>query len=182
MLLPLVHHNQKRTETRLDLLNAELETPWPLSATCIPTSLEEVTACPPSMRFRPNGNGPTAGGQPPRPSYLVSPTVAAGSLAPGSPSPCCDAYLARAEILSHLPFLSNYNLQSPEMPFVVDHFKYGTDTHPSPVGLRPFHSLTAVCAVRAVNRCLHCRSWSPYPGRNSRHPSSYLPTRPFALS
>ena len=123
----LLHHNQKKIERRLDSLNA-VEAMSPSSAPSFPSSpciqSHEITSCSPYMPFSTNDYGPLGGGGPPvqHLPYFVS-SMFAASPPPRVPLPCYDPYFARAEILSYLPFLSNYNLQSPEVPFAVDHLR-----------------------------------------------------------
>jgi hypothetical protein len=174
-MLLLLRHNQQKIERRLDLLNPEVVV-WPLSAPWVPSSpctqSHEVTASAPAM---PNDHGLFCPQQ--QPLSTVSSTVA--SPPAGAPSPCYDSYFARSEILSYLPFLSSYNLRSPEAPFVVDHLRYAQPAlchFLSPLTAVRWRGVIPVCGPYAANHALPCRSWNSYPGRNSRHPCSYMPT------
>lgn len=124
----LLHQNQQKIERRLDSLNSVVAMA-PSSAPSFPSSPciqpHEITSYSPSVLFSPSDygllSGPPLQPQQHSPSFMAS--MFAASPSPGVPSPCYDSYFARTEILSYLPFLSNYNLQSPEVPFVVDHLR-----------------------------------------------------------
>jgi hypothetical protein len=147
----LLHQNQQKIERRLDSLNSVVAMA-PSSAPSFPSSPciqpHEITSYSPSVLFSPSDygllSGPPLQPQQHSPSFMASMFAACPS--PGVPSPCYDSYFARTEILSYLPFLSNYNLQSPEVPFVVDHLRYAnctispvTHSHITDVHMRVCH-------------------------------------------
>lgn len=147
----LLHQNQQKIERRLDSLNSVVAMA-PSSAPSFPSSPciqpHEITSYSPSMLFSPSDygllSGPPLQPQQHSPSFMAS--MFAASPSPGVPSPCYDSYFARTEILSYLPFLSNYNLQSPEVPFVVDHLRYANCTsHPLPT--RTVLTFTCACVI-----------------------------------
>jgi FtsZ-binding cell division protein ZapB len=134
----MLHQNQQKMERRLDSLNTVVA--MSPSSVSFPTSPgiqpHEITAYSPSVLFGPTDCNPLGGSSPlqPQHQYQHSPSFlasmfAASSPPPSVPLPCYDSYFARTEILSYLPFLSNYNLQSPEIPFVVDHIRYASHRH-----------------------------------------------------
>lgn len=117
--LLLLRHSQRTIERRLDLLNAvvEMSPSSNSSFLSLPCGRPHEIAYSPSVLFDGLLGGP--------PQQQHSPpsgsSTFAASPAPGVPLPCQHSSLARTEILSNLPFLSYYNLRSPEVPFAVDH-------------------------------------------------------------
>lgn len=116
----MLHQSQQKMEKRLDALTQVVTT---VSGTPIPTSpstssASEAGSYSPSVFFT-NGNSSfdacmSFQSQIPFASFSSSPAQLPIPSSPGF------SHTSRSEILSYLPFLSPYNLESPDIPFVVD--------------------------------------------------------------